>query len=46
MSRVVNQCWIFSPGHYSTWNYDLSIIIPPVEYEGLELSEFNTWSIS
>ena len=34
MARVVNQCWIFTPGHNSTWNYDLSIIIPPVEYEG------------
>ena len=34
MTRVVNQCEIFTPGHKSTWNYDPSIIIPPVEYGG------------
>ena len=32
MTRVVNQCWIFNPGHNLTLNYDPSIIIPPVEY--------------
>ena len=42
MTRVVNQYWIFTPGHNSTWNYDLSITIPPVEYGGLELLEFNS----
>ena len=26
MTRVVNQCWIFTPGHNSTSNYDPSII--------------------
>ena len=34
MTRVVNQCLLFTPGHNSTWNYDPSIIIPPVEYRG------------
>ena len=24
MTRVFNQCWIFTPGHNSTWNYDPS----------------------
>ena len=42
MTRVINQCWIFTPDHNSTWNYDLSIIIPPVEYGGLEFSEYNS----
>ena len=36
MTRVVNQCLIFTPGHNSTWNFDPSLVIPPVEIVGIQ----------
>ena len=42
MTRVVNQCSIFTQGHNSTWNSDPSLVIPPVEY----CRNSTAWSIS
>ena len=39
MTRVVSQCWIFTQGPNSTWNYDPSTFSPTVENGGWEVSQ-------